>query len=87
MEEKKWTQEQLEQMKNLDIHKIDKSELVDLKDVIIDENLPKEKRILSYLEQIKNPYFFKIGDTVIQLQFSENQRSLEDCLKSYFSLL
>ena len=33
----------------------DLSELVDIRDVVIDRTLPVEERIKSYVEQIKNP--------------------------------
>jgi len=44
------------------IENINKVEgLVDIRDVVIDRDLPKEERIKSYLQQIKNPYCFKVG--------------------------
>ena len=39
-------------------------ELVDIRDVKIDRTLPSDERIRSFIEQIKNPYCFKVGDTV-----------------------
>ena len=38
----------------------DLSELVDIRDVVIDKSLPLEDRVKSYVEQIKNPYCFKV---------------------------
>ena len=32
------------------------SELVDIRDVVIDKSLPLEERVKSYVEQIKDPY-------------------------------
>ena len=40
------------------------SSLVDIRDVKIDKSLPTEERIKSYVEQIKNPYKFKVGDVI-----------------------
>lgn len=37
--------------------------LVDIRDVKIDRSLPVEERMKSYVEQIKNPYMFKVGNT------------------------
>ena len=42
----------------------DLSELVDIRDVVIDKSLPLEERVKSYVEQIKNPYCFKVGDAL-----------------------
>ncbi|MCD7889811.1 MAG: hypothetical protein LUG23_07870 [Oscillospiraceae bacterium] len=41
--------------------------LVDIRDVRIDRTLPLEERMKSYVEQIGNPYMFKVGDTVVRL--------------------
>ena len=35
----------------------------DIKDLKIDASLGKEERILSYLEQMENPYEYQDGDT------------------------
>ena len=42
-----------------------REQLVDIRDVKIDRSLPSEERIKSFIEQIKNPYQFKVGDTVV----------------------
>lgn len=61
-----------------------KEDLVDIRSVQIDTNLPKEERIQSFLKQIKNPYLFRYGDMVIHSVFSETEVTLEERLKQYF---
>jgi hypothetical protein len=60
---------------------IDRDKLVDIRDVIINTDLPKEEKIKDYIRQIRNPYCFKCGKYVVLSKFSENGLSLEDCLK------
>ena len=36
-------------------------ELVDIRKVSVDKNLPKEERIAAFIRQIKNPYRFRCG--------------------------
>ena len=55
--------------------------LVDIRDVSVDQSLPKEERIAEFLRQIKNPYCFRCGKFTVRAQFAENGVSLEDCLK------
>lgn len=55
--------------------------LVDIRDISVDQNLPREERIAEFLRQIKNPYCFKCGKFTVHAQFAENGISLEDCLK------
>ena len=61
------------------------SELVDIRDVQVDRNLPKLERILEYLKQIKNPYHFKCGKFIVTARFADNGLSIEDCLQSIVS--
>ncbi len=35
--------------------------LVDIRDVTVDKELPREERITEFVRQIKNPYRFKCG--------------------------
>lgn len=60
------------------------SELVDIKDVVIDPSLSKEKRIQSFVEQIKNPLRYKCGEYVVTVSFADNtERSISDCFEDY----
>lgn len=56
----------------------DLSELVDIRDVVIDKSLPLEDRVKSYVEQIKNPYCFKVGDVVVRVSYSGKDKTLTD---------
>ena len=49
-------------------------QLVDIRDVKIDRSLPSEERIKSFIEQIKNPYQFKVGNTVVRVSFANTQK-------------
>jgi len=55
-------------------------DLVDIRDVSVDKNLPKEERIREFVRQIKDPYNFKCGKFTIHATFAENGPTLEDCL-------
>ena len=53
-------------------------QLVDIRDVKIDRSLPSEERIKSFIEQIKNPYQFKVGNTVVRVSFANTQNTITD---------
>ena len=55
--------------------------LADIREVSVDQSLPKEERIAEFLRQIKNPYCFRCGKFTVRAQFANNGVSLEDCLK------
>lgn len=52
--------------------------LVDIREVEIDRTLPLEERILSYVEQIKNPYMFKVGNTIVRVSYAETQKTMNE---------
>ncbi|SFR76160.1 hypothetical protein SAMN05661086_01520 [Anaeromicropila populeti] len=66
-----------ESMKNIDIQKVDPDSLVDLLEVEIDETLSIDERIKSFIEQIKNPYCFKVGEVVVKIKYADTDVTLE----------
>ena len=58
------------------------SELVDIRDVVIDKSLPLEERVKSYVEQIKDPYCFKVGDVVVRVSYAGKDKTLTDSFTS-----
>lgn len=52
--------------------------LVDIRDVIIDRSMSVEDRMKSYVEQIKNPYMFKVGNTVVRVSYANTQATIND---------
>lgn len=75
------TPEQWEAMKAVDIRTVDKSQLVDLSTVHIDESLPVRERVLSYLKQVKNPYCVRVGNFAVKVKYKEDGPSFEEQLK------
>ncbi len=65
-------------MKNTDIKTVDKDSLVDIRDVKIDRTLPTSERIKSFVQQIKNPYIFKVGDVVVRVSYKEKAPTLQE---------
>lgn len=61
-------------------------ELVDIREVSVDKNLPKEERIAAFIRQIKNPYRFRCGDFVVNACFAGNGVTLEECLQGILEM-
>lgn len=72
-----------EEMKNVDIRTVNREELVDIHSVKIDSDLPREERIKSFLEQIKNPYCYLCGDVVVKVSFAEDGPTMQECMEHY----
>lgn len=62
----------LNEMKNADLKECNIDDLVDIRDVKVDNNKSKIEKLMDFIDKIKNPYMFKVGDTVVKVKFSEN---------------
>lgn len=76
----------VEAMKAVDIRSVDKNQLVDLDSVHIDDSKPVPERIASFIEQIQNPYCFRIGDVAVKVNYQSGgptfQQNFEDLLRT-----
>lgn len=70
-------EEQINEMRNVDIHTVDRSSLVDIRTVQIDERLPVEERIMQLAEGLRNPYCFLIGDIVVKVEYEDTEVTFE----------
>ena len=61
--------------------------LIDIRDVRIDAALPQEEKIRSFIEQVKDPYRFKVGDVVVNVSYSGGDTTLNDRFAAMMSLL
>ena len=75
----------LEEMNITDITKVDKNSLVNIDTVKIDASLPIEERMLSYLEQIKNPYCFLVGNAPVKVIFIDKGRTLDNAVRNFLT--
>lgn len=70
--------EELERMRDVDITKVDRSSLCDLRKVRVKMELPVSERVADFIAQIGNPYCFMVGDTVVKLRFKNDGTSCQD---------
>jgi len=70
--------EELERMRDVDITKVDRSSLCDLRKVRVKRELPVSERVADFIAQIGNPYCFTVGDTVVKLRFKNDGTSCQD---------
>lgn len=78
---------ELAQMREVDIHTVDRKSLVDIREIQIDGKLPRKQRFEDFLRQIKNPYCYRCGKIVVKVGFSDTDATLEDRLEHYLATL
>lgn len=64
-----------------------KERLVDLRDVHIDTSLPKAERIRSFVQQVKDPYHYRVGDVEVRVSYTDTSTTLEDRFAQMLSLM
>ncbi len=61
--------------------------LVDIRDVKIDRNLPQEERVKSFVEQIKNPYCFRVGNVKVRVEYSGRKETMTEAFSAMLAML
>ena len=59
-------------------------ELVDISLIEIRTDQRKEKRLEKFVEEIRNPYHFKVGKVEVELTFSADGMDLQKTMEKYF---
>ena len=77
------TQENLEAMRGIDVRTVDLATLLDIRDVKINTELPREERILDFIRQIGNPYCYRHGKYVVKVSYADTDVTLEQRLVNY----
>ena len=74
-------------LREVDIREVDLDSLVDIREVKIDQTLPKEQRMADFIRQVKNPYCFKVGKVSVSVGFANNGVTFEQQMGYYLQTL
>ncbi len=78
-----FNQATMEQCRSADLMCCDPDGLVDLQDVRIDTALPVRQRMEGFVQQLGNPYLFKVDGLVIKATYlPQANRRLSDAIPS-----
>lgn len=73
------TVEELTHMQNINIMELEREQLVNIEDIVIDKTKSVEHRVKSYIEQAGNPFAVNVGDYIVQSGFeSEVKDTIDD---------
>lgn len=64
---------------------IDRSQLKDIRNVVIDTSQPCRERVKAFVEQIGNPYCYLDNGIVVEVGYADTDISLQDRLSAYAS--
>lgn len=69
--------ESLAKLKEAEISACDADTLIDLRDIKIDTQKPIAERAEDFIEQVHNPYLFKIGDIIVKVDYGNGKDFFE----------
>ena len=76
-----------EKLRTVNPDEVNRNELVDIQDIVVDSQLSKEERIADFIEKIRNPYLCRCGNMVVQSVFEETEITLMERLRQYFPIV
>lgn len=71
----------------MSLRQLNLNEIIDISTVKINKKDKKEDKMLSYINQVKNPYLYKSKDFIIRIHYNENTLFLEQIFKEYIQNL
>lgn len=61
--------------------------LVDIRDVKINPDLPIEEKIKSFVEQVRNPYHFRVGKVKVRVSYADTDNTLNDSFARLLAII
>ena len=74
--------EKLDKCRNINLDEIDINDVDEITNIKIDRRKSSNERILDFLNEVKNPYIFKVNGKLVRIRFSDTEKTADDCLTS-----
>ena len=55
-------------------------------EIHVDKQIPAVMKAEQYMNQVRNPYYFRCGDITVNVCFSADGRTLKDAMKAYLQM-
>lgn len=76
-EELKTAIELIEKASNSKFSEINSDDLVDIKSVNMEQDLSKLENVVKFINDVKNPYYFKVGKVKVRVSYAGTDRTLD----------
>ena len=72
--------EKLKKYENIPLSEININDVDEITDIKINKRKSSNDRILDFLNEVKNPYVFKVKGKLVKIIFSDTNKTADDCL-------
>ncbi len=73
-------EEKLNRCRNMKLEDVTLDDIDEISSIKIDKRKPSNERILNFIVKVKNPYIFKVNGKLVRINFSDTDKTAEDCL-------
>lgn len=70
--------EELKRLQHMNIMDLDRNQLANAEDIVIDTNKCVESRVKSFMEQTGNPFAQNVGEYILQIGYKEDSLETVD---------
>ena len=70
----------LERCKNISLDEIDRDTIPELSELKVAKKKSSNERVIDFINNVSNPYIFKVNGNLVQIAFSDNNKSAENCI-------
>lgn len=75
-----YLKKKLKECRKINISDVSLADVDDIDEIVIDKRRSSEERIIDFLINVKNPYIFKSNGKLVQICFSDSNKTAEECL-------
>ncbi len=79
--------DKLERCRKISLEDIQSEDVDEITEIKIDKRKSSNERILDFLNKVKNPYIFKVNGRLVQIGFSDNGKTADECLTNVLKSL
>ena len=79
--------DKLERCRKISLEDIQPEDVDEITEIKIDKRKSSSERILDFLNKVKNPYIFKVNGRLVQIGFSNNGKTADECLTNVLKSL
>lgn len=77
---RKRLKDKLDKCRNIELSNVNLDDVDEISDIKICKRKSSNDRILDFLNEVKNPYVFKVKGKLVKIIFSDTNKTADDCL-------
>ncbi len=69
------------------LDEVNVNDVDELTKIRINKRKSSNERMLAFLNEVKNPYIFKVNGKLVRIRFSDTNKTADDCLTNVLNKL